>query len=149
MKEILMSIQPQWVDLIMSKKKVLEIRKTFPSRQTEPFKVYIYCTKAEPILKRKREFGKEYILNGRVVGEFTCAGCVTFDVPYPAYQSEMNGEIIEKSCVSYMELHNYLGRRQGKGWVIEDVVEYDEPKMIEEVCGWSAAPMSWGFIREK
>lgn len=145
MREILMSIRPQWIEKILNGEKVLECRKSFPARQKEPFKVYMYCTKAEPILKRKRE----YVLNGHVVGEFTCTGCVEFDVPYPAYQSEMDREILEKSCVPYMELHNYLGRRTGKGWVITEVIEYDEPKTIEEACGWSVAPMSWCIIREK
>lgn len=44
-KAILMSIRPEWCDLILQGKKTVEVRKTRPKMKT-PFKVYIYCTKA-------------------------------------------------------------------------------------------------------
>lgn len=43
MKEILMSIQPKWCELIAAGKKTVEVRKTAP--KDTPFKVYMYCTK--------------------------------------------------------------------------------------------------------
>ena len=44
-KAVLISIQPEWCDLIVRGKKTIEVRKTRP-RQETPFKAYIYCTKA-------------------------------------------------------------------------------------------------------
>ena len=42
MKSILMSIKPQWCELIASGKKTIEVRKTAPKET--PFRVYVYCT---------------------------------------------------------------------------------------------------------
>lgn len=43
-KAVLISIRPEWCDLIVRGKKTIEVRKTRPKLET-PFKVYIYCTK--------------------------------------------------------------------------------------------------------
>ena len=44
MREIMISIQPQWVEKILNKEKTIEIRKTMPKCEL-PCKVYIYMTK--------------------------------------------------------------------------------------------------------
>lgn len=44
MKEVLISIQPKWCELIANGTKTVEVRKTKPKLNT-PFKCYIYCTK--------------------------------------------------------------------------------------------------------
>lgn len=44
-KSVLISINPEWCDLIIRGKKTLEVRKTRPKLET-PFTTYIYCTKA-------------------------------------------------------------------------------------------------------
>lgn len=44
MKDVLISIQPKWVEKIASGEKTIEVRKTRPKIDT-PFKVYIYATK--------------------------------------------------------------------------------------------------------
>ncbi len=44
MKSVLISIRPKWVEKIASGEKTIEVRKTAPKE--EPFKAYIYCTKA-------------------------------------------------------------------------------------------------------
>ena len=44
MKAVLISIQPQWCELIASGRKTIEVRKTRPKIET-PFKCYMYCTK--------------------------------------------------------------------------------------------------------
>ena len=92
MKEVMMSIQPQWCRLIGDGLKTIEIRKSRPKKST-PFKVFIYCT-----CGRKRQLhisnsysttkspyeqfwvGKpindickgRYLGNGKVIGEFVC-----------------------------------------------------------------------------
>ena len=46
MKSVLISIKPKWCLHIASGKKTVEVRKTKP-KIDEPFKCYIYCTKAK------------------------------------------------------------------------------------------------------
>ena len=48
-KAVLLSIRPEWCDLILRGKKTMEIRKNYPKHlygKGKSFKVYIYCTKA-------------------------------------------------------------------------------------------------------
>lgn len=89
MKSVLASIKPKDCELIASRKKTLEIRKNFPKIDV-PFKVYIYCTKLEPIILKRSFVGKgkpsfdiipkndvdcynqSYVWNGKVIGEFVC-----------------------------------------------------------------------------
>ena len=44
-KAVLISIRPEWCDLIVRGKKTIEVRKIRPKLET-PFTAYIYCTKA-------------------------------------------------------------------------------------------------------
>ena len=69
-KAVLISIRPEWCDLIMRGKKTIEVRKTRPKLET-PFKVYIYCTKIpdwlrtvshEPFVKSKCTKKQKYFL---------------------------------------------------------------------------------------
>lgn len=68
MKSVLISIKPQWCELIFSGKKTVEVRKTRPKSET-PFKVHIYCTKDK---HGWFHFGKKERLDGKVIGEFVC-----------------------------------------------------------------------------
>ena len=43
-KSVLISIRPQWCELIANDEKTIEVRKSRPKLET-PFKCYIYCTK--------------------------------------------------------------------------------------------------------
>lgn len=94
-KAVLISIRPEWCDLIVRGKKTIEVRKTRPKLET-PFKVYIYCTKAQQqlitIFKDGEETMDGEIHHGKpvfvkfnkllpdsirgntqmVIGEFTC-----------------------------------------------------------------------------
>lgn len=87
MKSVLISIQPQWCELIASGKKTVEVRKTRPKIDT-PFKCYIYCTQTPFFLYKSKATGKiilnaikyrnpvvrnnHYEFNGKVIGEFIC-----------------------------------------------------------------------------
>ena len=59
-KAVLISIRPEWCDLIVRGKKTIEVRKTRPKLET-PFKVYIYCTKAPQQLITIFKDGEETI----------------------------------------------------------------------------------------
>ena len=92
MREVLISIQPKWCELIASGKKTVEVRKTRPKLET-PFKCYIYCTNTKPYLAwgdsfrggswitdfsalrgyNKKEAERIFeLFNGKVIGEFVC-----------------------------------------------------------------------------
>jgi len=92
MKAVLLSIKPEYCELIASGKKTVEIRKDRPKIDT-PFKCYIYCTKGgNPLIPphlncstytihkqngRKKWKGNyddsDYkYLNGKIIGEFVC-----------------------------------------------------------------------------
>ncbi len=154
MKSVLISIRPRWCELIANGEKTIEVRKTRTKIET-PFKCYIYCTKDAKdtdrlwILneQRRTEYGglaavcanleenpaAHRIGNGQVIGEFVC------DEIFPIRVFE-NGTIqdymfhrMEKSCVPYEDIANYIGNdRGGYGWHISDLKIYDKPRELSE-----------------
>ena len=140
MKAVLISVRPEWVHKILDGRKTIEIRKTAP-KIAAPFKCYIYCT-----LSGSNELFRE-ILNGdvaewnrgrwadrkgNVVAEFVCDNIRSFDVPYPAFQKEMNKSIMEQSCLTYYQLHRYAYHDKLYGWHISNLKVYDKPKNLCE-----------------
>lgn len=167
-KSVLISIRPEWVELIASGKKTIEVRKSRPKLEP-PFKCYIYCTKGKDLwlagVIGKREAAK---LNGKVVGEFICDSVDYFGVPFPAYMHKMDQKILHDSCLTYMDLHLYAGHQGLYGWHISDLKIYDEPKdlsafsraiechrgnEVEDCVGcWDCEikrpPQSWCFVED-
>lgn len=155
MKSVLISIHPKWCELIANGKKTVEVRKTRPKIET-PFKCYIYCTNTKPYLVwgdvfrgnwetefthlsgYNRKAAEEIwdVFNGKVIGEFVC------DSIFPIRVFE-NGTIqdymfhnIDKSCVPYDDIANYIGKDQtGYGWHISDLLIYDQPRELNEFKG--------------
>lgn len=125
--DVLTSIQPQWCELIAHGKKTMEVRRTRPTLEV-PFKVYIYCTKQPGVWA---DFGKRVIYNGKVIGEFTCDAIRCFSVPYPAFQGELDKDILAQSGLTYYQLHRYAYHDKLYGWHISNLKIYDEPK---ELC---------------
>lgn len=95
-REVLVSIRPKWCELIASRNKTLEVRKTRP-KLGAPFKAYIYCTeprnnndlglcrygdKLGLIYKCNYSYAKTNntpILSGKVIGEFVCDEITEFE----------------------------------------------------------------------
>ena len=104
-----------------------------------------------------------------------CDNIRCFDVPYPAFQSEMDKRILDESCCTYYQLHRYAYHDSLYGWHISDLVIYDKPKelskfmkpcvndlycescaMFGEFCDQcgnkalmlSRAPQSWCYVEE-
>jgi predicted transcriptional regulator len=127
MKSVLISIQPKWCELIASGKKTLEVRKSRPKLDT-PFKCYIYCTKDK---HGWFDFGKKERLDGKVIGEFVCDDIRCFDIPYPAFQKELDKTILEQSCCTYYALHRYAYHDALYGWHISDLKIYEKPKSLK------------------
>lgn len=163
-KAVLISIQPKWCELILRGKKTLEVRKSRPKIET-PFKCYIYQTKGKerlldilkdgdenygeiyhgkPVFIKTREnsgykglFGREQ----KVIGEFICDEIERVEIPYPAYQNELDKRYIEQSCVDYYALHRYFGHDDGYFWHISNFKIYDKPKELREfrtVCKYQS-----------
>lgn len=141
MKSVLMSIKPEYCELIANGKKTIEVRKTKPKLET-PFKCYIYCTKPKPLLALYNKelfsafeedfdyYNKNTVfkVNGKVIGEFVCDDL--FTIGANAY----GHEYIERvSCLSHKELENYQGEKTYIwGWHISDLKIYDEPKELSK-----------------
>lgn len=159
MKAVLISIQPKWCELIAMGKKTVEVRKTKPKLET-PFKVYIYQTKGKEILldvmkdgdtvygdvyhgkpvfiktNEKGGYGL-YGVHGKtqkVIGEFVCDRIE--EIGFSPYMHGMyickDKSFIEKSCIPFDVMFDYLGEEYGYGWHISDLVIYDKPKELSE-----------------
>lgn len=148
-KSVLISIRPQWVDLIASGKKTLELRLSYPKLEM-PFNVYIYRTAG-------KGWRSSSSLDSKVVGEFTC--------DYIVRNCELeNAEIAEQSsCVSRDEINRYGCGREVFGWHISNLKMYKEPKLLGEFYKYKArpwemqnlsikvkrAPQSWAYVEEE
>lgn len=136
-KSVMLSIKPQYCALIAWGEKTLEVRKNHPRMQT-PFKCYIYCTSVKSlnlsdyVELHKNTFGAIDDWSGKVIGEFVCDDIKCIDVPYPAYQGELDKQILEESCLTYYQLHRYAYHDALYGWHISNVVIYDKPKEISD-----------------
>lgn len=122
-KSVLISIRPEWCDLIVRGKKTLEVRKTWPNIKM-PFKCYIYCTKApkgwfwvdSPNVRR----------DGAVIGEFICDTFVV-DKTF-GHDPFFNGA----ACMTEIQCAVYSCSSPLYGWHISDLKIYDQPKELGE-----------------
>ena len=142
-KAVLISIQPKWCELIVNGEKTLEARKSRPKLET-PFKCYIYCTKAP---KGWLRVDKMIKLDTKVIAEFVCDNIERFDVPFPAYQNELDKRIMDRSCLKYTQLHRYAEHNCLYGWNISNLVVYDKPKNLSEFQ-ITRPPQSWCYVEE-
>lgn len=142
MKAVLISIQPQWCELIASGRKTIEVRKTRPKIET-PFKCYIYMTATKERCRlweyiTAYQNSKGDILNGsqKVIGEFVCDRIEKFSVG-----SLLCDDIGKESCLNYFEMINYFYKPEeldgktvkwGYGWHLSDLKIYDKPKELVE-----------------
>lgn len=144
MKSIIVSIQPQWCELIASGKKTIEVRKSAPKEV--PFKAYIYMTATKERCRfweyiTAYQNNKGDILNGsqKVIGEFIC------DKVYDLFPwgigvgaTDERGELVipdvirNGSCLTDDEICEYLNHRAGKAWHISELKIYDKPKELGE-----------------
>lgn len=154
MKAVLISIQPKWCNKIANGEKTIEVRKTAPEA---PFKCYIYCTKAKPLLgfhteyadgKSKRVYtdhllGRIPYFNGKVIGEFVCDKIIEWQYDkghqyYVDYPDDCTSYFPYLKCHSEAtglkcsEIENYGKGKPLYGWHISNLVIYDKPKELSE-----------------
>lgn len=150
MKAILLSIRPEWCDLIVRGKKTIEVRKTRPKLET-PFKAYIYCTGHDGWVMKSPKAGVQK-MDSRVIGEFTCdkidrlahveamgsneppkLQIVTPDLWYkPA------DELLQAACLTEAQAKKYLKGGDGYGWHISDLKIYEKPVKLKNF--WAIQP---------
>ena len=192
MNAIMLSIRPQWCELIANGKKTIEVRKTRPKLET-PFKCYIYCTQDKEHTLFKDWIDppfvvKEYNImngkgiknvfhdnrpwgnaNGKVIGEFVCDkmyGIYYSMYPHDPLVFEEIGtlnrpDVLSETCLSEIELDNYLNGNYGYGWHISALQIYDKPRELSEFhkpvmpLGLryeddiiKRPPQSWSYVEE-
>lgn len=152
MKKVLISIQPQWCELIASGKKMIEVRKTRPKIET-PFKCYIYCSKGKTFLYKNPNNGELFLdsnggyrggdyedrfLTGKVIGEFVCDKIEKIDL-----QAQCTATLSERwtfnrtakqACLTAEQLNEYLIGNNGYGWHITEPKLFDQPRELCEFC---------------
>ncbi len=135
-RAVLISIQPQWCELIASGRKTIEVRKTKPKIPT-PFKCYIYCTKGKPFWIFDERFETEEKANGKVIGEFVCYRIDTYDddtihsFSHEDYCSWNDFEL-NRSCIHPEDFESYANGKWLYGWHISELIIYDKPKDLCE-----------------
>lgn len=162
MKAILISIQPQWVKLILNLIKKDEIRKgttlykainkLIAEQGVAP--MLIYCTKGNkhecleyadnpnPNKEGKWVITSGYpYANGKVVARFNATaeeikqriGVFWVWGGHPYYTENVSEEnLLNRSCLSATELEDYLQGKIGTDIHINDLKIFDEPKEISE-----------------
>ena len=156
-KAVLISIRPQWCDMIAIGKKIVEVRKTRPKLET-PFKCYIYCTKDSTDLVPSRIWWKadktdfQHIMNGKVIGEFVCDHIEEYQQSMLAAASGLDkGKLkmlLTSSCLPYNDLAIYIKSKESRkpfyGWHISDLEIYDKPIELGEFLRLSGCAYPWG-----
>jgi len=143
MNAILMSIQPKWIEKIISGEKIIEVRKTAPKET--PFKVYVYCTKSGKQLNMPVDLQKDLdetgswdcinspIGNGKIVAEFVCEKAEMVDLEF------VDNKLLELSGLSKKELSDYVTNNSKKDFFsapfalhLSALKVYDKPKELGE-----------------
>lgn len=167
MKSVLISIQPKWVEKIANGQKTIEVRKTRPNIAT-PFKCYIYQTKKfVPVditdgVNKYRPFLRQN--QGKVIGEFVCDRIDKFKYRLTTFEETpykgkyISKEELAKTCLSIVDINDYLNGKNGYFWHISDFAIYENPKDLKEFgnivedCGWffkksiTQPPQSWCYV---
>ena len=152
-RAIMISIQPKWVEKILNGEKTIEIRKTMPKCEL-PIDVYIYCTKDPKHLVAPFHFKqgwayREYNdntyysrgctanvgedINGKVIAKFTLKDIDEFYVFNDGLIQYWIACDLEKGCVPYDDLANYIGRgKKGYSWHIDNLEIFDKPKELKD-----------------
>lgn len=161
---ILISIKPQWCELIASGEKTLEIRKTKPKQLTPPFKCYIY----------------ESRVRKKVIGEFVCDSICEYEAEFhngfALYHEEIikvlkdedgceykiletandnpapdDCELLKDAAMTFQQVKDYVdwdGSGKLYGWHISELVIYDVPKDLSEF-GVTKVSQSWCYVYDK
>ena len=124
MKEIIMTTDEEFWDLIKSGKKTLIVSQNKPKGMFYPFRVLVYVSEAK-----------------NVVGKFDVYETITTIRPE---------DLLEGSC---MTLNQIIFRADGKsicGWRIKEnsPFEYETPIPLEAATGLKMPPSTWRYVNK-
>lgn len=123
--EILLSLHPQYWDLIKSGKKTIEIRKSKPQTFL-PFRVFVYVTGG--------------------IGVAGCFDCEQITQSSPEYFANGSGG---DTCLTLDQLEKYAAGKPLFGWHIKpgSVTEYESPIELQRM-GISYPPQAWRYLKK-
>lgn len=159
-KCVMVSIKPEFCNAIFKvKQKMIEVRKSKPNLEI-PFKVYVYCTRAQETLidvltkedfkddwteeqyEKTSDNWKLFLKNDKY--SYDGYGGFNFQ-PYRMMVVgeftcvglvEITPELIDYyadiACVTQNGLKKYIGDKTGYGWHIENPILYKDPKELSE-----------------
>lgn len=121
-KAVLISLKPEWWELIRSGKKTLEIRRTRPADVKLPARVIVYATAPVSV----------------VIGEFLCGNIIR--------NTKSNfHNLTRRSLVSLEDLEQYADGHDLFAWTVYDPVQYDRPMLLSDL-GVDCPPQSWQYV---
>lgn len=158
-KCVLISVRPQWCELIANGKKTIEVRKNRPKLET-PFKCYIYCTLppktelfshgiiheyASELIRTQdgkilygygmqlacdsRPYTKDNFLCKKVIGEFICDHIERMRYPEDGLVDIVDAQM---SRLTAKEIIAYSCGKPLFGWHISALKIYGKPKELSE-----------------
>ena len=137
---ILMSIQPEWCELISQGIKTVEVRKSRP-KMDPSFKVYIYCTLSGEAWLTKGEQPVQG--NGKVIGEFICS-----KIDELKSNEVFNArEMYNQAHLTKAQFLRYADNKTVYLWHITKLTIYSEPRSLNKFY-IKQAPQSWRYVTE-
>lgn len=171
MKEVLRSVKPYWLYLILTGKKTVEIGKSCPQAKDWNKFVEMYCSKDMRSFNRIPEEDKEWMHKylGKVACRFVCDWISEYE---SNFSSACDGEIREvfydpddneriapiiaevgdkcglmwRACMSWKELRSYMGNapKTFYAWHISQLKIYDTPKELKDFLLPCGGKICWG-----
>ena len=161
MKAIMISIKPKWCAKIMNGEKTIEVRKNKALAnaiqklidENGYADIYVYCTKEltrlygeqSPFIENHLNyFAGDFsegldsndtgFLNGKVVFKFRCREVkeISWQIGLHDLEQQSFSDFLDKCCLSYFELRDYLNKENGYAIHISDLEIFDEPKKLSE-----------------
>lgn len=152
--EVLISIRPNWIELIAQLIKTIEVRKTRPTLKP-PFKCPIYCTQDKykhlydlrpysngditlsVTTHNKHSLVPDNYLNGKVIGEFVCDKITRYNCDRDFGEYFVAGYVgaympLKEMCLTNKDLMEYGKGKPLYGWHISNPKIYDKPKELRE-----------------
>lgn len=167
MRSILMSIRPQWCNLIFGGEKTVEVRKSKPKLVT-PFKCYVYETMAKLEEPWMDEDG--HIIwrgSGMIVGEFVCNWIYRLDCDSKGIFDRYERDVFDlrvykylglfpdsphapmsKTCMTKSEFFEYANGKQVYGLHIQVPKRYKSPIDLSAL-GIKRPPQSWCYVESE
>ena len=167
-RDILFSIKPKYVHLILEKKKTIEVRKT-RCKLEDKCRGFIYCT-ADPTYPLWKcdvnAFARGKVVNrpdlncnGRIVCHCTIKVIDEYVWDEFNHCYDIDDDTLAQTCLTQEELYEYGKGKTLYGYHLEYVMPYFAPTRLEEAWFWkpykdelmvktsiSRAPQSWCYI---